>query len=410
MAGPTQIPAGSPLAAKLYSVALFAEAQRKHSFKNAHTGAAPKQTAAEKLLRAPSQTPPDFPIVVVRDLSKGMADQVSIDLVNVTNVRPTMSDKKLAGRMGGLSFSSMDLRIDQCRFGVDSGGRMSQHRTVHQLRALAKANLVGLNVRFEDQITQTHLAGARGFQNTNDWVVPLASDSEFTEIVVNTVMPPSFSRRIIAGGGDSIDDIGTSDFLLLPDIDRIRVIIDQMAFPLQPIKLPSDPAADDEPLYVLHITPLQAHHLRTATGDVSWRTFLQAAHNRGTMTKHPLFTGALGMWSGILIKKMGRSIRFETDDICDEENSAGTVVNTAAVQPTDRAILLGAQAAAWAYGKHGTSKTHYMWNEEMTDHKNVREISTSAIAGCSKIRFTNSEGTLVDHGAMVLDAYAPTVA
>ncbi len=408
---PTVIPAGSAQAIKLYSVALFAEAQRTHSFKNSMTGSAPKQAKAEKLLR--TQTSPDMPFVTIRDLAKGQGEKVSVDLINVMNVRPTIGDRKLTGRIGSLSFSSMDISINQCRFGADTGGRMTQHRTLHNLRALSKANLVGLNARFEDQISLIQAAGARGFQNDNDWVVPLESDPEFSEIVVNPVQPPTFARRLIAGGGDSIADIGTSDHLSLQDIDRMRAIIDDMPFPLQPVKLPNDMAADENPLYVLYVTARQWHHLQTSTASGNWRTFIQNAWNRARSFKggggHPLFTGEPGMWNGILIKKIRRAIRWAVDDVCDEYDSAGAIQNTAAVQPTDRAILLGAQALGWCYGKHGTSGTHYMWHEELTDHSNVLEVSTSAIGGCAKLKFTDSDGVENDHGIMVIDSYAPAV-
>ena len=407
----TTVPPGSALAIKLYSVALFAEGQRTHSFKNSMTGPAPKQPKAEALLR--SQTANDYPIITIRDLAKGQGEKVSIDLINVMNVRPTMGDRKLTGRLGSLSFSSQDVSINQCRFGADTGGRMTQQRTLHNLRGLSKANLVGLNARFEDQISLVHLAGSRGFQDDNDWVVPLASDPEFSEIVVNLVEPPTYQRRFIAGGGDSITDIGTSDHLALTDIDRLRAIIDDMPFPLQAIKLPGDYATEENPLYCLLVSPRQWHHLQTSTATGNWRTFLQNAMARANSIKnkvsHPLFTGEPGMWNGILVKKIRRSIRFASGDVCDEYDSAGVIQNTAATQPVDRAILLGAQAAAWAYGKHGTSGTHYMWNEELTDHKNVLEVSTSCIGGCRKVKFKDSEGVENDYGVIAIDSYAPAV-
>lgn len=410
---PTVIPAGSPLANKLYSVALFAECQRKASFKNGMIGPTPKQATAEEKLR--SQTSADYPFVRIRDLSKTAGDTVSMDLVNVVNVRPTMGDKKLAGRLGSLTFDSMEMKIQQARFGVDTGGRMTQQRTLHTLRGLAKANLVGLNARFEDQITQIHLCGARGFQNDADWVVPLASDPEFAEIVVNDVLPPTWSRRIIAGGGTSIGDIGTSDYLSLADFDRMRAIIDTMPFPPQPIMLPGDSAANDEPLYVYYATPLQWHYLQTATGDTAWRTFLQNAWNRAKSftgpNAHPLFAGSPGMWRGILIKRMGRAIRFNQGDICVEYTSSASTStqNTAAPQPVERGVLLGAQALGWAYGKHGNSGTHYNWNEELEDHKNVLEVSTASMSGCKKVRFTGSDGGIHDHGVFAVDSYCPAV-
>lgn len=408
---PTNVPIGSALAVKLYSVALFAEAQRKHSFKNNMTGPAPKQPKAEKLLR--SQTSSDYPFVVIRDLQKGQGEQVSIDLFNVVNIRPTMGDRKLTGRLGSLSFSSMDIRVDQSRFGVDTGGRMTQHRTVHNLRGVSKANLVGLNARFEDQLSLIHVAGARGFQNDNDWVIPLESDPEFTEIVVNAITPPTYSRRFVAGGGDSINDIGTSDFLTLQEIDRLRAILDDMPFPLQPIRLAGDPGADENPLYCLYVSSRQWHHLQTSTAAGNWRTFVQNAWERAkTFTKggaHPLFTGMPGMWNGILVKKINRAIRWAAADVCDEYDSAGVIQNTAAPQPVDRAVLMGAQALGIAYGKHGGSGTHYSWHEELTDHDNVLEVSTACINGYAKVIFTDSEGVVNDHGVMVLDSYAPAI-
>lgn len=408
---PTNVPIGSALAVKLYSVALFAESQRKHSFKSNMTGPAPKQPKAETLLR--SQTSSDYPFVVIRDLQKGQGDQVSVDLFNVVNIRPTMGDKKITGRLGSLSFSSMDIRVDQSRFGVDTGGRMTQHRTLHNLRGVSKANLVGLNARYEDQLSLIHVAGSRGYQNDNDWVVPLASDPEFASIVVNPITPPTFARRLIAGGGTSVTAIGTSDFLTLQEIDRVRAIIDDMPFPLQPIRLANDPGAEENPLYCLYVSSRQWHYLQTSTAAGNWRTFLQNAWERAkTFSKggmHPLFTGNPGMWNGILIKKINRAIRFAAADVVAEYNSSGAIVNTAAPEPVDRAVLLGAQAMSIAYGKHGGSGTHYNWHEELTDHGNVLEVSTACINGYKKVIFTDSDGVVNDHGVMTIDSYAPAI-
>lgn len=57
---PTEIPVGSALARKLYSVATFAATQRKPSFRRNMTGPAPKQTDAERKLKG--QTSPTTPL------------------------------------------------------------------------------------------------------------------------------------------------------------------------------------------------------------------------------------------------------------------------------------------------------------------------------------------------------------
>lgn len=408
---PTVVPTGSALAVKLFSVATFAEAQRARTFRNSLIGPAP--TEAQANVKLSNQTSASYPFVRVTDLAKGQGELVSIDLFNVIKGKPTIGDRKLTGRLMSLTSSSMDVKVDQCRGGVDTGGRMTQHRTVHNLRTIAKSNLVGWNARLEDQLSLVHVSGSRGFQDDEDWVIPLAADSEFAEIVVNTVNPPTFARRVLAGGGDTATDIGTSDHLALEDIDRMRAIIDDQAFPLQPVMLEDDPAAQDEPLYVMYMSTRQWHFLQTNTAGPTWRTFLQNAWNRASSftgkKKHPLFAGTPGMWNGILLRKSRRAIRFNASDVVVEIDSAGATQNVTTNEPIDRAVLLGAQALCCAYGKHGGSGYHYAWHEELTDHGNVLEISTAMVYGCAKIQFTGSDGVLNDHGVMVLDSYAPAI-
>jgi N4-gp56 family major capsid protein len=409
---PTSIPVGSPLAVKAFSAALFAQSQRKPTMRKNLTGPAPKQTDAEGKLRG--QTSPDFPIVQVRDLIKNAGDTVTTDLVNIVTGKPIMGDKKITGKLMSLSFASQEVKINQWRGGVDGGGRMTQKRTKHNLRNVGMANLAGWAARLEDQICQVALAGARGSQNTKDWVVPLEGDADFAEIMVNAPQTPSFGRYFVAGGGDKPSDIGSTDILTLDDIDRMKAVIDDMDFPLQPIRLPGDVAADDEPMYLLTVTPRQWHFLQNRTGEKAWRTFLQNAWNRSSSfkEKHPLFMGEPGMWNGILVRKASRSIRFDAGDIVKYYSDATTEVtsggNATAGVVQERAVLLGAQALIDAYGVDSDSGYHYSYFERMVaeDHNNSVEMSVSGIGGKAKVRF-NIDGAPVDHGVMVIDSYAP---
>jgi N4-gp56 family major capsid protein len=403
----TVIAAGSALARKVYSVAAFAAMQRQPSFTKNLIGAAPQQADAEKKLKG--QTSADLPIVRVTDLSKSAGDKVSVDLYHTIGGKPTMGDRKLAGRMSALTFASMDISINQVRHGVDPGGRMTQQRTLHNLRTIGMANLTGWWNRFQDQLTLTHLAGARGFQSGGDWIVPLESDAEFGDIVVNSVLPPSPNRRFFANDATSASNIGTNDAISLTDIDRLRANIDEMPFPPQPIRLPGDPAVDEEPLYCLYVTSRQWNQIQTSTAaNNNWRTFLANAYERGRFTNHPLFMGTAGMWNGILVKKMRRAIRFPTGSTVREFAGDGVTINnvTTAVD-VDRAFLLGGQAAALVYGKNQRSDYYMSWNEETTDHGNTVEISLAAMMGMSKLKFTDVDGVPTDHGVITLDSYAP---
>lgn len=407
----SQVAAGSPIANRLMSVALFGETYRKATFSRINCGPAPKQADAEG--KARGQSSPDYPFVEIRDLSKTAGERVTVDLFHTVNMKPVMGDRKLAGKMGHLNSSSAEIQINQYRGGVESGGRMSQQRTLHNLRSISKANLAGWNARLKDQLTLVHVAGARGMQDDREWVVPLATDPEFADIMVNPVLPPTRNRRFFASNATSVANLDTNDILSLSDIERLRAIIDYMPFPMQPVKLDGDPQADEEPLYVLYVDSLVWHQIRVASGDRNWSTFLQNAFNRAKDFKsHPLFTGSPGMWSGILIKKMRRSIRWNAGQTVVEYDSSDVAQNVTAAVSTSRSFLLGAQALNIAYGAHGGDKQsgyHVNWHEEVTDHGNIREISTSFMGGAAKNRFVGSDGAITDWGVMTIDSYAPVI-
>lgn len=405
----TTIAKNSALAAKVYSVACFAETQRKPGFAKNMTGPAPKQPDAMKKLRG--QTSPDYPFVRVNDLSKTAGERVSVDLFNVTSGKPVMGDKKIAGKLMKLKSSSMDIYINQYRAGVDPGGEMTQQRTLHNLREVAKAQLAGYASRLEDQLSLVHVAGARGSQNTADWAVPLASDPDFAEIMVNDIKAPTYNRRLFASNATSLADLDVNDKLLLSDLDRIRTLIDEMAFPLQGIKLEGDVQADERPLYVLYVTPQQWYHMRTAaSAGNDWRTFLASAHERVSGWKgHPLFTGSPGMWAGILVKQLGRSIRFAANEVVKQNDVNNAEQDVTCAVATDRAILMGAQALGCVYGRHQKSDYYMSWHEETTDHGNVTEISVAMMGGKAKLRFVDPDGNLTDHGVITIDSYSPAV-
>jgi N4-gp56 family major capsid protein len=402
----TVIAAGSALARKVYSVAAFAAMQRQPSFARNLIGPAPSQSDAERKLKG--QTSADYPIVRVTDLSKSAGERVSVDMYNIVGGKPTMGDRKLAGRMADLTFSSMDIYINQVRHGVDPGGRMTQQRTLHNLRTIGMANLTGWWNRLQDQLVLTHAAGARGFQTGSDWVVPLESDSEFADICVNTVLPPSPNRRFFANNATSASNIDSADIFKLSDIDRIRANIDDMPFPPQPIRLPGDPAVDDEPLYALYVSSRVWNQIQTNTDSQNWRTFLANAYERGKFTTHPLFSGTTGMWNGIVIKKMRRAVRFPTGSTVREIQADGvTISNVTTNVDVDRSILFGAQGLALVYGKNQASDYYMNWNEEPSDHGNTVEISLAAMMGMAKLKFTDYDGTPTDHGIITIDSYAP---
>lgn len=407
----TTIPVGSALARKVYSVGLFSKVQTAPGFMNLMSGEMPKD--GDFAAKAKGQTSPDYPIVKTGDLAKGAGDTVSVDLFNLLQGKPVMGDKRIAGKMMQLTSSSMDISINQARGGADSGAKMTQKRTVHNLRAVAMAGLQGWMQRYEDQTALVQLAGARGSQVTSDWVVPLQADPDFAETMVNSVRAPTKNRYFTANDATDASDIGTNDAMTLQDIDRIVATLRESPVTLQSIKIKGDDRAWNDPLWAMFVTERQWLYMQSRTSQTQWRQAMTNAFERKSSgVKHPLFDSyETIMWNGMLIKRMNRyAIRFGTGDavIKDTGGADGqtyTEQTVIATQPIDRAIIVGAQALGKAYGKSG-SDYFYDWSEEKVDHGNAVEIVASLMTGCSKIRF-KVDGADTDFGVAVLDSYAP---
>lgn len=407
----TNIPVGSALARKIYSVGLFTRVQHSPGFMNLLSGEMPKEGSFAA--KTKGQTSPDYPIVKAGDLAKGAGDTVTIDLFNILQGKPVMGDKRIEGRMMQLTYSSMDVRIDQVRGGADSGGRMTQKRTVHNLRNISMAGIQAWMQRLEDQTALVQLAGARGTQNTSDWVVPISSDPDFAEIMVNSVKAPTKNRYYAANDATSPSDIGTNDALTLQDIDRIVAQMRESPVVMQSVKIKGDERAWNDPLFVMFVTERQWLYLQSRTSQTVWRQAVQYAFERKSSgVKHPLFDAyETIMWNGMLIKRMNRyAIRFATGDsvVVDTGGTDGGTYTESTVttaQPVDRAIIVGAQALAKAYGK-SASDYFYDWSEKEVDHGNSIETVTAAMCGSAKIRF-KIDGADTDFGVAVVDSYAP---
>lgn len=248
----TTVPAGSAMARKIYGSALFAKVVSAPTFVSNNTGPAPKQSDAEAKLKG--QTDPGMPIVRVTDLSKSAGDTVTVDCFDVVGGEPIMGDQNAEGRGEKLSSSTQEISIDNTTKVVDAGGKMAQQRTVHQLRGIAMAQLLGYFPRLDTQRAIVHLAGARGTQTGKDWVLPLATSANFSDIMINAVKPPSYNRHLVIEGtsfdvgGVNLADIDSGDVWTLAHIDELSTILSDHNMGLQPVRVADDPMADQEPI------------------------------------------------------------------------------------------------------------------------------------------------------------------
>lgn len=396
----------SAQANKLMQVALFTAANRNRSFVNVLTEQqeAPKSVNPDK--KGTTQTSHNAPVVRITDLQKQKGDEVDMQIVHKLSKRPTMGDEKLAGRGENLAFADFSLKINQGRHLVDAGGKMSEQRFKHNLNKTARTLLGTYFNDVQDQSATFHLAGARGDYMADDTIVPLADHGEFGKIMINDVLPPTYDRHFYSGDATSMETLDAADLFTLATVDNIALFLDEMAHPLQPIRMSKDELANEDPYFVLYVTPRQWNDWYTSTSGKDWQAMMTRAVQRSKGFDHPLFKGECAMWRNVLVRKYGGTpVRFNAGSkvlVSNNDLAASTKIITTGTT-IDRAMLLGGQALANAYGT-GDSGGFFGYNEEKVDHGNGTEVSIRWINGLKKIRFKQKDGRVNDHGVMVVDS------
>lgn len=415
-AGDTVISTNDPLAVTLYSVSLHSEVEKRCVFIRQMSGPISNEMMATAK-RERNQTTPDMPIVIINDLTDNAGDNVTADMFHIVTGKPFMGDSEMEGRGQPLTFSTMNVKINQTRFPIKPGGRMTRKRTVHNLRRIARANMASYFARLNDQIIQTHLSGARGAEFSEDWALPLESDPDFASIMINPLEPPTSNRYFVAGGGTVVSDVGDTDALKLEDIDVLATTLRDMPFPPSPIKVMTAKGDEEITVWCLLVTERVWHYIETRSTNKlnsDWRKALADCAQRAMTTGHPLFRGgtAPALWNSIIIKKMPRAIRFPVGTgvrvVSSADNTTVTTTNTAVT--CDRSILLGGQALALARGDSQGPRSGAFpmrWTEVLRDHGNSIEIGGGQMDGKRKMRFRGSDGQWTDYGVAVIDSYAP---
>lgn len=426
MSGSTNMAYGDKVAMVQQAVGLFATHNQRNTTLSRLSGPMPKGTAgAEATLR--KQSTQHMPIVKCQDLSKGRGDEVTFHLLNPVGGKPIMGSNRAEGRGVGMKLSEDKLRVNQARFPLDLGNVMTSIRSPADFRRLGRPVAQGLADKYVDQSLLVHMAGARGFQDNIEWVVPTSDDPEFAEIMVNPVRAPSKNRHFMADGTHGIVPfsvnagavaLDTTDLLRMDTVDGIRTYMEQIALPPPPVIFEGDKAATDSPLRVLLVSPAQYSGFAT---DPSFRQLQASSLARAQQAGgHPLFLGEAGLWNGILIVKMPKPIRFyagDTIQYCDSysseaESSCKVPDSFGTSFAIDRAILLGGQAIAEAWAASDKTQIPFFWSEKELDHGDKVELLLGLIRGVSKIRFEIDHGgstQITDYGATVIDTAVPII-
>jgi len=361
----TVVGLGDPKAVKKFSGALAVDVARKSDF-------------GKKFMSKGAEA--NTPIQILTELENDSGDNISFDMSMQLAMQPIEGDATLEGNEENLNFYTDNLFIDQMRCGVNTGGRMTRKRTLHNLRNIAKERQSEWWARVTDEVLFMYLSGARGVNS--DYVFP----ANYTGFANNPLTAPDAEHLTYAGGATSAASLASGDVMTLTVIDKLVAQAQVMGGgtqgtpQIQPIDI------DGEKHYVLLLHPYQVYQLRTNANAGQWLD-IQKAAAAAEGRSNPIFKGALGMYNNVVLHEHKSVITF------DSYGAGGNL-------PAARALFMGAQACTMAYGSPG-SGLRYEWNEETRDNGNQVVISSSAIFGVKKCTFNSK-----DFGVIAVDSFA----
>jgi len=325
----------------------------------------------------------EVPIQILTDLESDAGEQISYDLLAELKMAPVEGEDILEGKEEGQKFYTDQIYIDQARCGVNTGGRMTRKRTLHDLREKAKRQQSSWWARLMDELLFIYLSGARGI-NAN-FLLPTG----YTGRANNALVSPDTNHVLYGGDATAFNNLDANDKFDLRLVDRAKTKADSQGGGATDIPVLQPCKIDGEETFVCVMHTFQEDDLRSNTSTGQWMDIQKAAAG-AEGRKNPLFKGSLGMYRGVILHSHRNVIRF---------NTAGS----GAVESA-RALFMGSQAAVVAFGSPGTN-LRFDWHEETRDNGDKVVISTSSIFGIKKVTFTTAAGAQ-DFGAFALDTAA----
>lgn len=287
------------------------------------------------------------------DLQKGPGDRIRTILRMQLSGDGTQGDNTLEGREEKLVTFTDNLLIDQLRHAVRSKGRMSEQRIPFSVREEARMGLQDWWADRFDTWFFNQIGGNSG-----------QSDTRYTGN--NSVTAPDSAHRIYVNGHTTEAAITAtaSAVFSLGLIDQAVLKAKTLSPMIRPVQ-----TGQTGGMYVMFITPEQHYDLRRNTNTLQWGDIHKAAMQGGQISKNPIFTGALGMYNGVVLHEAFRL----------------PIIDSTGGSKIGRAVLCGAQAASMGFGRDNAGgKNRMSWTEELFDYKNSLGVEAGVIGGLKK--------------------------
>jgi len=325
------------------------------------------------------------PIQMLPHLESDAGEQITFDLSVQLKMQPVEGDDVLEGQEEDLQFYTDQVYIDQLRGGVNTGGRMTRKRTIHNLRKLARKRQSEWWGRVFDELFFMYGSGARGVNS--DFIFP----TTYNGFATNSFAAPDAEHILYGGAATSKGSLAATDKFDLNLVDKAKTRATMMGGGTQETPQIQPIMINGEEHFCIVMNPWQEYDVRTNAATGQWLDIQKAAAG-AEGRNNPIFKGALGMYNDVILHSHKGVVRFD-------DYGAGANVKSS------RALFMGRQAMVCAFGSAG-SGLRFDWHEEARDNGNQAVITTSTICGIKKTQFNGK-----DFGMISLDTAAvdPTV-
>jgi len=305
------------------------------------------------------------------DMEKTAGDTIKYDLLEKTTGAGVTGNNWMKGNEAPLTYYQDSIVVDQLRQ-AHQFDRMSQQRTIHDMRTDARENLTDWWANTLDSYMFRQLCGDTTITHGNTGVAADSDHYIVCGVVTHTGTIATDEASLSAN--DQID---------LMDLDYAK----EKARTISPMIRPAKIDGDEYYVAVLHdysLTDIRTSANSSAT--IKWHEIQRYANDRGL--KNPIFTGANGVYNKILL--------FDSNRIYSPRTSVR------------RNLFLGAQAGTFAIGnafdridQKKFGDLPMSWVENLDDFRDKKGISAGMIFGMKATRYNNK-----NYGCMVMTSYA----
>lgn len=326
-------------------------------------------------------------LLLKRDLAKAKGDTQNLSLVARLSGDGVTGDSELEGNEESMLSYNEQIVIDQIRNAVRLQGKLDDQKVVYDQIGSARENL---KIWMKEFIIRQFFLKAGGVTNTtltdtNGVIIATrATWSNTPAFIADADTAYTGSRnRYMNSGALTAASMTSSHILTLDNITEVATLAALANPKIQKISQ----GGDD--FYVLYVHPLSGRDLRKSS---DWKTAQQNARDRSA--SNPVFRGALGFWSNVLILENEFVPWLDVSAAGNSFRGASTGTNFAV--DTARNLLMGRQAVGMAEASNPEALV-----VETFDYKNKDGVAANFIGGLQKMMFNSLE-----FGVFVLDSAA----